>query len=72
MQDLIAVLQRAIERDGRTLYRLAKDCGLRYSVVHRFATGERVGISLVTTAKLCQTLGLDLRPVTRRTKRKGH
>lgn len=67
MQDLIAVLRKAIDRDVRSLYRIAKDCGLRYSVVHRFATGERVGISLVTTAKLCQTLGLELRS----TRRKG-
>ena len=63
MQDLIATLQAAIERDPRTLYRIAKDCDLRYSVVHRFATGERLGISLVTAAKLCETLGLELRPV---------
>lgn len=63
MQDLIAVLRKAIDRDHRTLYALAKAAGLRYSVVHRFARGERVGISLVTAAKLCQTLGLELRPV---------
>ncbi len=67
MQDLIAILQRAIERDPRTLYRIAKDAELRYSVVHRFATGERLGISLVTAAKLCQALGLELRS----TRRKG-
>ncbi len=62
-QDLVRVLRRAIKRDARSLYRIALDCGLRYSVVHRFATEERTGISLVTTAKLCRTLGLVLRPV---------
>ena len=62
MQDLIKVLRRAIEKDSRSKYAIAKDSGLRYSVVHRFTTGERVGISLVTTAKLCKTLGLELRP----------
>ncbi len=66
MQDLIKVLQKAIKDDGRTLYAVAKDAGLRYSVVHRFARGERVGISLVTAAKLCQTLGLELQAVKRR------
>ena len=67
MQDLIKVLRKAIKADDRTLYAIAKAASLRYSVVHRFARGERVGISLVTTAKLCQVLGLELRPV----KRKG-
>lgn len=62
MQDLIGYLQRAIRDDGRSLYRLAKDAELRYSVVHRFATGERIGINLVTAAKLCKTLRLELRP----------
>lgn len=62
MQDLIGYLQRAIRDDGRSLYRLAKDAELRYSVVHRFATGERIGINLITAAKLCQTLRLELRP----------
>ncbi len=70
-QDLIAVLRRAIKRDPRSLYAIAKDCGLRYSVVHRFATGERSGISLVTTAKLCRTLGLELWPVKRKARKGG-
>jgi DNA-binding phage protein len=59
-QDLIGVLRRAIKRDPRTMYAIAKDCGLRYSVVHRFTTSERTAISLVTAAKLCATLGLKL------------
>jgi len=70
MQDLIECLQRAIHDDGRTLYRLAKDADLRYSVVHRFATGERIGINLVTAAKLCHVLRLELRPKTRAAKGK--
>lgn len=61
MQDLVVELQKAIKNDGRTLYRLAKDAGLRYSVLHRFATNERPGISLVTVAKLLETLGYELR-----------
>ena len=62
MQDLIKVLRSAIKKAPRSMYAIAKDSGLRYSVVHRFATGERVGISLVTTGKLCRTLGLKIRP----------
>ena len=61
MQDLIGTLRKAIKRDGRTLYAIAKDSGLRYSVVHRFATGERTAINIVTAEKLCHTLGLELR-----------
>ncbi len=66
MQDLITVLRNAIERDPRTLYRLAKDAELRYSVVHRFATEERTAVGLVTAAKLCDVLGLELRPAKRK------
>jgi len=62
MQDLIAVIRKAIDKDKRSLYRIAKDSELRYSVVHRFATGERTAINVVTAAKLCKVLGLELRP----------
>ena len=61
MQDLRAEIQKAMERDGRTLYAIAKDAGLSYSVVHRFARGDRVSVSLVTAAKLLKTLGYELR-----------
>jgi hypothetical protein len=61
MQDLIVELQQAIRKDGRSLYAIAKAADLRYSVVHRFARGERVGISLVSAAKLLQALGYELR-----------
>lgn len=65
MQDFAAILRRAIERDGRSLYAIAKDVGLRYSILHRFATGERTAINIVTAEKLCDTLGLELRPARR-------
>ena len=61
MQDLIAELQQAMENDGRSLYAIAKAAGLRYSVVHRFARGERLGISLVSAAKLLKAMGYELR-----------
>ena len=67
MQDFAAILRKAIERDGRSLYMIAKDVGLRYSILHRFATSERTRIDIVTAQKLCDTLGLELR----RKKRKG-
>ncbi len=62
MQNFIEIIQDAIERDPRSLYKLAQDAELAYSTVHRFQTGERVNISPSTAAKLCQVLGLELRP----------
>ena len=63
MKDLIGELQRAIRADGRSLYAIAKEAELAYSVVHRFATGERVGISLPTAARLLDVLGYELRRI---------
>jgi DNA-binding Xre family transcriptional regulator len=60
--DLAKVIQRAIKRDGRSLYRLAIDAGLPYATVHRFANGEREGITLHTASRLCEPLGLELKP----------
>lgn len=65
-QDMTTILQTAIERDPRSLYKFAKDCNLPYATVHRFVRGERVGISLTTAAVLAQALGLELRPVRRK------
>ncbi len=61
MTDLAAVIQRAIKRDSRSLYRLAIDAGLPYATVHRFTTGEREGIAIHTASKLCVVLKLELR-----------
>ncbi len=66
-QDFATIIREAIERDGRSLYQLARDCGLRYSVLHRFATGERQKINIDTATAICGELGLELR----RVKRKG-
>jgi ribosome-binding protein aMBF1 (putative translation factor) len=38
---LTTQLRTAIKTSGASLYRIAKDSGLPYAVVHRFATGER-------------------------------
>jgi len=62
------VIQRAIEQDPRSLYRLAKDAKLDYATVHRFARGERTDLVLHTAERLCDALGLRL--VADRPKRK--
>ncbi len=57
----IRILQRTIQRDGRTLYAVARDSNLRYGIVHAFANGHRENITLRSAASLASTLGLDLR-----------
>ena len=61
MADLATVIQRAIKRDGRSLYKLAIDAELPYATVHRFANGEREDIVLHTASKLCGVLRLELK-----------
>jgi len=65
MDDLATAIRKAIERDGRTRYRLSKDTGLPLSTTYRFASGERNEISLSTASRFCAVLGLELRPVRR-------
>ncbi len=62
---LIKVLRDTIRDDPRSLYRLAKDAGLPYGTVHRFATKRRTELGLRTASAICDALGLIL------TKRKG-
>lgn len=66
MNPMTATIRRSIRKDKRTLYRLAKDSGLPYQTVHRFATGKREDLMMSTASKLCVALGLELR-----SKRKG-
>jgi hypothetical protein len=61
-------LREAMKRDGRTTYALARDAKLRVSIVQKFVKGY--GLRLSTASKLCELLGLDLRPVDRETKGK--
>lgn len=59
--DLAETIRRAMERDGRTLYRLAKDSGVNSAILGRFIRGER-DLRLETASKLCAILVLELRP----------
>jgi len=63
--DLDETMRRAIQRDGRTLYRLARDSGVNSAILGRFVRRER-GLTLETASRLCQALGLELRPKPRR------
>lgn len=54
-------LLRAVKRDPRSRYRLAKDAGIAVAQLQRFESGER-SITIGTASKLCKVLGLELRP----------
>lgn len=56
-------LREAIEQYADTRYRLAKDSGVDWGALQRFIDGSRPNIRLETVDKLCQALGLELRPV---------
>jgi len=57
--DLTDQLRDAIKNSGATLYRIAKDSGVPYVVLHRFASGERQ-IKLDTADKLAAYFGMKL------------
>jgi ribosome-binding protein aMBF1 (putative translation factor) len=54
-----ATIRDAVRADGRSLYRLAQDCGVDVAVIQRFMSGER-GITLATAEKICRAIGLRL------------
>ncbi len=62
-------LRQAVADSGLSLYRIAKDSGVAYPVLYRFARGER-DLTLETASRLADFLGMRLtRP--RRPKRGG-
>jgi len=62
-------LRQAIRKSDQTLYRIAQDTGLDWSILQRFLDGTRPNIRIDTIEKLCQYFGLELRPV--KAKRRG-
>lgn len=60
---MINAFQKAIENDKRSLYQLARDAGLRYSIVHPLATGKKNNPTVHTMEKLAAALGYELRLV---------
>jgi hypothetical protein len=65
-------LRRAIRKSDQTLYRIAKDAEVDWSILQRFLDGTRPNIRLDTIEKLCMHFGLELRPsTTRRGRRSG-
>lgn len=66
--DLAAIIRKAMKQDGRTVYAFARDSGLPVSGVQRFTKGG--GMSLSSASHLCNILGLELRPIDGRAKRR--
>ena len=62
-------LRRAARESGLSMLQLSKRSGLRYQTVYGFCTQSR-GVTLESASKLCELLGLELRPA-RRGKRKA-
>jgi hypothetical protein len=58
---------KAIERSEKTRYRIAVDCGVDHTVIHRIVHGG--SCSLKTADRLCEYLGLELKPKKRRKRR---
>lgn len=61
---LSRTLRAAILADGRTCYRLAKDSGVNSAILGRFLRAER-SLTLPVASRLCEALGLELRPTRR-------
>ncbi len=68
---LLDAIQKAMKKGrgkpGVTRYRIAQDSGVNHTVLSRFLSGER-SINLQTVDLLCDHLGLELRPKTKRRK----
>ena len=66
--NLAEQLRAAVRAAGLTTYALARDAGIDRAVAVRFMNGER-GLNLDSASKVCRLLGLQLRPVRRRSKK---
>ena len=60
-------LAKAIEYSDVTRYRISKDTGINQSVLLRIVKGTG-GCNLETLDKLCEYLGLELRPVNKKSR----
>jgi hypothetical protein len=57
---IIESIAQAIEKCGKSRYRIAHDTGIDQAVLCRIANGGRCGLD--TAQQLCDYLGLELRP----------
>ena len=57
-------LRAAINASDATLYRIAKNAVVDWGTLQRFLDGSRPNIRIDTIDRLCEELGLELRPKT--------
>lgn len=62
------LIRKQFRATGWSILKLSKRSGVPYAAAHGFVNGDRDAV-LSTASKLCDALGLELRPV-RRGKRK--
>ncbi len=55
-------LRNTIEKSGLTHYRIGKMSGVPHTVLDRFISGERRCLRSDTVDRLCEALGLELKP----------
>jgi hypothetical protein len=60
---IVEGIAQAIEKSGRTRYQISKETGVDQAALCRIVQGGRCGMA--TAEKLCEYLGLELRPVKR-------
>ena len=53
-------LRAAIDRGGKTQYRLAKETGVSAATLSRFVTGKRKGLSMEAIDAIFENLGLNI------------
>lgn len=58
---MLSKLTELIKKDKRSLYRLSKDSGVEYSLIHNIVHNkEKKSIRLDTAFKLADALGVDV------------
>ncbi|MCE9589085.1 MAG: helix-turn-helix transcriptional regulator [Planctomycetes bacterium] len=65
MSKLLDELKRAMEADGRSRYRIAKDSGLTEAALSRLVSGER-GLSVESAERLADVLDLKITLISKR------
>ena len=63
-------LRAAIEKADASLYRIAQDADVDWGMLRYFLDGTRPNIRIDTVDRLCEQLGLELRPKKKPTKKR--
>ncbi len=63
------IIRKAVKASGLSLYRVAKDTGMSVAPVQRFMAGEH-GLTVTSAEKIGRLVGLELRRVPRRKRRR--